>query len=63
MSKRFPRRLVKAGLLAMIPAVALALGSRPKGGDEEATNLRLLPVAKVKLAAPAAASAAPAASN
>lgn len=58
MSKRLPHTLVKAGLFAMIPAVALALGSRPKDSDEEATNLRILPVAKVKLAAPAAGGAA-----
>lgn len=58
MSKRFPRTLVMAGLFVIVPAVALAMGSRPKSGDEEAVNLRILPLAKVKLAAPSAAGAA-----
>ncbi|MDP1652980.1 MAG: c-type cytochrome [Rhodocyclaceae bacterium] len=58
MSKRFPRTLAMAGLFAIVPAVALAMGSRPKSGDEEAANLRIQPVAKVKLAAPSAGGAA-----
>lgn len=58
MSKRFPRTLAMAGLFVIVPAVALAMGSRPKGSDEEAANQRIAPVAKVKLAAPAASGGA-----
>jgi cytochrome c5 len=58
MSKRFPRMLAMAGLFVIVPAVALAMGNRPKSGDEEAANMRILPVAKVKLAPPAATGAA-----
>ncbi len=59
MSKRSSRMLALAGLCALAPALALAMGSRPKNVDEEATNLRIQPLAKVTLAplAPAGAAA------
>ncbi len=58
MSKRFPRTLAMASLFVIVPAVALAMGSRPKSAaDEEAANLRIQPLAKVKLAAPSAGGA------
>lgn len=59
MSKSSARMLALAGLCAMAPALALAMGSRPKSADEEATNARIQPLAKVKLAplAPAGAAA------
>jgi len=41
----------------MVPALALAMGSRPKV-DEEAANARIQPVAKVKLGAAQAGAAA-----
>lgn len=41
---------LKLTVLVLIPGIALAMGSRPKPMDEEATNLRIQPVAKVKLA-------------
>lgn len=50
--------LPAAGLIAMVPALALAMGSRPKNLDEEAVNARIQPVAKVKLGAAQAAVAA-----
>jgi cytochrome c5 len=51
MSKKFSRALAVAGLITLAPALALAMGGRPKdGADEEAANMRILPVAKVKLA-------------
>lgn len=49
MSRKFPRVLAMAGLVALVPAVTLAMGSRPQA-DEEAINARIQPVAKVKLA-------------
>lgn len=55
MIKGFPRTLATVSLFSIMPAVALAMGSRPHSGDEEAANLRIQPVAKVKLA-PASAS-------
>lgn len=59
MSKSSSRMLALAGLCAIAPALALAMGSRPKSADEEATNARIQPLAKVKLAplAPAGAAA------
>jgi cytochrome c5 len=56
MQKRCSRRFGFA-VFTLIPVVALAMGSRPKPMDEEAVNLRIQPVAKVKLA-PVSASAA-----
>jgi cytochrome c5 len=50
MSKKFPRVLAMAGLVVLMPAVALAMGGRPKDADDEALNARIQPVAKVKLA-------------
>jgi cytochrome c5 len=51
MSKKFPRMLAMAGLVALVPAMALAMGGRPlNAAEEEATNLRIMPVAQVKLA-------------
>jgi len=50
--------LAAAGLATLVPAIALAMGSRPKAADEEAANLRIQPVAKLRLAAPSAAGSA-----
>ena len=58
MSKKFPRALALAGLVALMPALAVAMGGRPKNADDEAVNARIQPVAKVKLGAPQAAAAA-----
>jgi len=58
MSKRSSRMLPLVGLIAIMPAMVLAMGSRPKNADEEAVNARILPLAKVKLAPLAAAGAA-----
>lgn len=59
MNERFSRRLAVTGLLVIAPAIALAMGNRPKSAaEEEATNARILPLAKVKLAPPAATGAA-----
>jgi cytochrome c5 len=55
MNKGSSRMLAVAGLFAIVPAMALAMGNRPKSVDDEATNTRILPLAKVKLA-PLAAS-------
>lgn len=57
MKKRRSRLLAIAGL-AVIATGVLAMGSRPKTDDEEAANLRIQPVAKVKLAPPTASGAA-----
>ncbi|MEW6294135.1 MAG: c-type cytochrome [Pseudomonadota bacterium] len=59
MSKSSSRMLALAGLCALAPALALAMGGRPKNVDEEAINTRIQPLAKVKLAplAPAGAAA------
>jgi len=57
MSKRFPHTLAVAGLLLLTPALAAAMGSKPKM-DEEAVNARIQPVAQVKLGAPQAAAPA-----
>lgn len=56
MSMKFPHAL--AGLLALAPALVLAMGGRPKDADEEALYARIQPVAKVKLAPAAAGQAA-----
>ncbi len=58
MNMRFSRGLALASLIVVAPAIALAMGNRPKNADEEAVNARILPLAKVKLAPPAAAGAA-----
>ncbi len=55
MSKKLPRGLVITGLVALVPVMALAMGDRPKDADFEATNARIQPLAKVKLAPPSAA--------
>lgn len=49
--------LMLAGLVAVAPVMALAMGNRPVSADDEATNIRILPLAKVKLAPPAATGA------
>ncbi len=51
------RFLARVAVCALMPAVALAMGSRPQQDERayEAANLRIQPVAKVKLAPPAAA--------
>ncbi|MCX8016482.1 MAG: c-type cytochrome [Rhodocyclaceae bacterium] len=51
MSKKFPGALIASSLIAWMPALALAMGGRPSDADVEATNARIQPVAKVKLAA------------
>jgi cytochrome c5 len=62
MNKKFPRLLALTGLIVLAPAVAMAMGGRPKSADEEAANVRIQPVAKVKLA-PAASGGAQASGN
>lgn len=57
MQKRSSRLLAVVGL-AVFSTSVLAMGSRPKAVDEEAANLRIQPVAKVRLAPPAASGAA-----
>ena len=53
------RKLVAAGLLMVTPVFALSMGARPNSAaDEEATNARIQPLAKVKLAPLAAPGAA-----
>lgn len=59
MSKKLPRVLAMTSLLALVPALGSAMGSKPMEGDFEAANARIQPLAKVKLAPPAAASAPP----
>ncbi|MEW6512478.1 MAG: c-type cytochrome [Pseudomonadota bacterium] len=54
MVKSSSRMLAVAGLIAVAPAMALAMGSRPQNAEDEAVNARILPLAKVKLAPPAA---------
>lgn len=49
--------LAAVGLIALVPALALAMGSRPQV-DEEAVNARIQPVARVKLGAALAGAAA-----
>jgi len=58
MNRGLPRKLAMAGLIAILPALAMAMGTRPTNADEEAVNNRILPLAKVKLAPPAATGAA-----
>lgn len=48
------RRLALASLVALSAATALAMGSRPKA-DDEATAIRIQPVARVEMAASATA--------
>jgi cytochrome c5 len=50
MYTRIARPLVVAALTALVPALALAMGAKPKETDIEAANARILPLAKVKLA-------------
>jgi cytochrome c5 len=53
------RPLVTAALIALVPALAWGMGAKPKqDNDIEAANMRILPVAKVKLAPPAASGTA-----
>lgn len=58
MSTQFPRTLALTGLLALTPALVLAMGGRPNAADEEAANARIQPVAKLKLAAASSGGAA-----
>jgi len=58
MNRGFPRKLAMASLIAILPAMVMAMGNRPMNADEEAVNSRILPLAKVKLALPAATGAA-----
>ncbi len=55
MSKKLPRLLTISCLLVLVPVLASAMGSKPKETDFEAANARIQPLAKVKLAPPAAA--------
>lgn len=50
MDKGSSRLLAVAGLIACAPSMAMAMGSRPANLDEEATLVRIQPVAKVRLA-------------
>lgn len=63
MNKGSLRLLALAGLCTLAPALALAMGNRPKSVDEEAVNARIQPLAKVKLAPLAAAGTAGAAAG
>jgi len=58
MSKKLPRVLAMSGLLALAPVLASAMGSHPSEADFEAANARIQPLAKVKLAPPAATESA-----
>ncbi len=58
MSKKLPRVLAMTSLLALVPALGSAMGSKPMEADFEAANARIQPLAKVKLASPAAATSA-----
>ncbi len=58
MKKHFSRTLAMTGLLVLAPAMSMAMGGRPKDGDDEAANVRIQPVAKVKLAGAQAGSGA-----
>lgn len=57
MSKKFPHLLAIASLIAVVPALTMAMGGKINNSDDEAINARIQPVAKVKLA-PAQAGAA-----
>jgi cytochrome c5 len=57
MKKHFSRTLAMTSFLVLAPAVAMAMGGSPKE-DEEATNVRIQPVAKIKLAGAQAGSSA-----
>lgn len=50
MNKKFSATLTLASWIALIPAAAQAMGSRPSDAESEAVNARIQPVAKVKLA-------------
>ncbi len=63
MSKKFSRLLVIAGLVSVLPTLALAMGGKPNNTDEEALNARIQPVAKIKLAPASSANAAVAGSR
>lgn len=58
MNTRSARPLVIATLMSLVPVLTWSMGAKPKQEDIEAANLRILPLAKVKLAPPAAAGAA-----
>ncbi|MDX9993892.1 MAG: c-type cytochrome [Rhodocyclaceae bacterium] len=62
MNKQFSHIVAAAGLVFLAPALAMAMGGRPKDLDEEAVNARIQPLAKVKLA-PASSGAAAAGSR
>ena len=59
MNTRSARPLVIATLMSLVPVLTWSMGAKPKQEDIEAANLRILPLAKVRLAplAPAGASA------
>lgn len=58
MKKQFSQIVAAAGLIALVPAVAMAMGGHPKGLDEEGINARIQPLAKIKLAPPSSGAAA-----
>lgn len=57
MNKQFSHLVAAASLVFLAPALAMAMGGRPKDLDEEAVNARIQPLAKVRLA-PASTAAA-----
>jgi cytochrome c5 len=63
MSKKFSRLLAIAGLISVLPTLALAMGGKPNNTDEEAVNARIQPVAKIKLAPASSANVAAAGSR
>jgi|GEM_PF-612381 len=58
MNKQLSRMLALAGVVAMAPTFALAMGGRPKNVDEEAVNARIQPLAQLKIAGGSANTAA-----
>ena len=58
MSKKLSRALTLTSVVALMPALAFAMGGKPSAADEEAANARIQPVAKIKLAPASAGGAA-----
>jgi cytochrome c5 len=56
MNKKLQRLLALTGLIALTPATVMAMGGRPKDSDVEAVNMRIQPVANVKMATVASGS-------
>ena len=53
------RQLAVTGILTITAVTALAMGSRPKAGDDEGIATRIQPVGRVELAAAAVGAAGP----